>query len=293
MATRNANLQASASSLANFKNWATWISGCFSAFGWTQTSDTGQVNWSTIASVPTYGTTVYEVWKMADTLQSTTPCFVKVYYCNSNYTGPLFYFDIGGASDGAGNITGTKTSFLNPQTYPVNSQCCTDQGANTYACWASGDANRISINMWQSYGAGSCVFTIERSHNSAGADTGEFLTCAWGNQNGYGYAVHLLGTLIGNQVQGPYPLPSFTIGMSSGSFNGTVSANPIWPFIGQVHNPLLGMLCCQAADIAEGAQVTVTHYGASHTYQATKQNNIISCMTRTNNVAGGLLCRYE
>jgi hypothetical protein len=293
MATRTANLQASASSLANFKNWATWVSGCFSAFGWVQTSDTGQVNWSTIASVPTYGTTVYEIWTMNDALQSTTPCYIKIEYANSNYTGPLILITVGGGSNGSGTITGTIVyNRMNPWSYPGNSQCAGDYGANTYACFASGDTNRISMLMWQSNSAQAEGFWIERSHNTAGADTAEYLIAGNASAQGYAYLYCGLGTLIGNQAVGMW-LPSMTISNSSGSFNGTTHAMPIWPIIGQIGNPCLGALCAQAADVTEGSTCTVTHYGASHTYIATKQGSFTQDMVRSQNVAGAMLLRYE
>jgi hypothetical protein len=261
-----------------------------------QSSDTGQVNWSTISSVPTYGSTVYEIWTMADSLQSTTPVFVKIEYANSNYTGPLILFTVGGGSNGSGTITGTLvTNRLNPWSYTGNSQCAGDYGTNTYACWASGDTNRISILMWQTNSAQAEGFWIERSHNTSGADTGEYIMAGNASAQGYAYLGVGLGTLIGAQSRLLY-LPTMTIAdgvTNSGSFNGTVSCNPIWPYLGQVGNPCLGALCAQAADVAEGATVTVQHYGASHTYVATKQGSFTSCMTRTQNISGAMLFRYE
>jgi hypothetical protein len=80
MATSQQFLVCDSSTLANFKSWAQAISGWFATAGWSQAADTGQVNWSTIVSVPGSGAYVYEVWQPNDGL---TTFYAKIEYGNS------------------------------------------------------------------------------------------------------------------------------------------------------------------------------------------------------------------
>ena len=79
MSTQQSFLVCDSSTLANFKSWAQTISAFFTTATWTQSADTGQVNWSTIASVPGSGAFVYEIWEPNDGL---TTFYVKVEYGN-------------------------------------------------------------------------------------------------------------------------------------------------------------------------------------------------------------------
>ena len=67
---------------ANFRAWGSAISAALAAMGWTQTADTGQVNWSTV-TVPAAGAYVYEIWQPADAFQTgPTQYFLKLEYGN-------------------------------------------------------------------------------------------------------------------------------------------------------------------------------------------------------------------
>lgn len=286
MSTNTANLVCDNSSLANFKSWAQFISNFFSSAGWTQTADTGQVNWSTIASVPS-SAYVYEVWKAADTQASTTPIYTKVEY-GFSATSPQIRVTVGTGSNGSGTITGAT---MGP--YQVNGGLA-NQGGTTYPCYASGDAGEIRFMMWQSNGSVESLFGIERSKDSSGNKTTDYFTLNICNapSNSQHAQQTILGSLVTQKEIAWISLGS-TNASSTENFNGTTAANPVFPLIGKLGNPMLGWLTATGADVSEGASVTVTIYAANHTYIATKLGNIASLGQLARGNANAVLMRYE
>jgi hypothetical protein len=152
------------STLANFKQWAQAISGFFSTAGWSQSTDTGQVNWSTISSVPGSSAFVYEIWEPNDGL---TNFFVKMEYGNISGTNcPSLRITISTSTNGAGTSTGfvvgptsTNVSSFSPPSTTIQ-----------YECDFSGAAGRIGVMMWRNItNVGNQLFAIERSVNASGA----------------------------------------------------------------------------------------------------------------------------
>src|ERR1035437_5775905 len=143
MANQNTPLVRDNSTLVNFKSWASAISAFFTTAGWTQSSDTGQVNWSTIASVPGSGAYVYEIWKPADGL---TMFYLKVEYgtgAASSATTPQMRLSIGTTTSGAGVLTGLVTTLNVPVGPAVTST------STPFQCYFSGDTGRIGVMMWR------------------------------------------------------------------------------------------------------------------------------------------------
>ena len=86
-----------------------------STSGWTQTADTGQVNWGTIVSVPTSGKFVYEIWQPADALQTgSTKYFVKIHYGTSSGSpaAPRLEVQSGNGDQWSGRLNGFSTANL-------------------------------------------------------------------------------------------------------------------------------------------------------------------------------------
>ena len=104
MAAQQLQLVCDNSTLTNFKEWAKAISDWFAACDWTQSADTGQVDWGTLASPPGSGAYVYEVWQPGDGLEN---FYLKIEY--GNYSGtnaPTIRLTISTTTDGAGTPTG-------------------------------------------------------------------------------------------------------------------------------------------------------------------------------------------
>jgi hypothetical protein len=265
MATLTGNFVSDNSTLANFKSWAQSISTAFSTFGWTQTTDTGQVNWSTIGAVPS--SPVYEIWKSADALSSTMPIFVKIQYGTS--TQPTIIVQLGTGSNGSGTLTGPLTTA-----HPVTGLPGSGGAATTFPCYFSGSNCEIRVGMWANPAVSSipAMFCIERSKDTSGNNTADYVTyvaCATyttGGGQGAGFQQTMTSSAVSNVHAGPFTaLPQF----SSGSDFGTVAAYPLFPSVGKVGNPMLGLMAAPIADAAINSIVTVSSmYGSTHTYVA-------------------------
>lgn len=300
MATITTNVPFDNSSLANFKAWAMAISNAFSTFGWVQTTDTGQVNWSTISSVPS-GTPVFEVWKANDAQAATMPIFVLVRYGLSP-TQPQLTITVGTGSNGAGVITGQIVTGA-PWTITA---ITTNQGSTLFPSYFSGDAGEFRMWMWANPTATPAVgtmFGIERSKDGSGNKTAGYFTVFSASQGTAGFGAGsfqqtISASGVGNRDNGIIT-PALTNLSATGSAFGTVAALPVFPMLGLVGNPMLGLMSAVATDVAVNSIVTVTSmYGTTHTYIALggTANSNISASFGLRNAAGtpmtGLL-RYE
>lgn len=256
------------SSTANFKNWAQAISSAFSSAGWTQTSDTGQVNWSTVA-VPASGAFVYEIWQPGDALQTgATKFFAKIQYGTSSGSpaGPRLKITLGTSTDGAGNINGFATSTLEPTIGGGNGQ----GSIVTYDCYFSGDTNRFGFILWRSLNAQGVpvLVTMERTHNTDGTDSTDGVSLVTG-----------VGAFGGNASQqtlvfgvGAAPLSAnvsyaaLNDGNTVAAFNNKAPVSPVFPVYGIYGNPMTMVASVHTGDVGFGCQFTTTLYGATRNY---------------------------
>lgn len=164
MATSNQTLTLSATITdAEFRAVSQFIANTMETGGIIKTSDTGQVNLTTMTfPVANYTAAGYEIRRFSDALQATAPIFMKIEYARG---GGANFFDIfltlGTGSDGAGNITGIKYSRtqLNLATNFTSSSCLISAGAS----WV--------IFMLGTNSSGLGVFSLERAKTSTGADS--------------------------------------------------------------------------------------------------------------------------
>lgn len=306
MATSQQQLVCDSSTLANFKQWAMAISGAFSTFGWVQSSDTGQVNWSSIASVPGSGAFVYEVWKPNDGL---TNFYVKIEYGNVSGTNcPSLRLTLATATDGAGNPTGYTTN-----TYNTNYSSYTPPSTTTqFECNFSGAAGRIGVMMWRN-GANNCqqFFAIERSVNSSGSYTNAHVTLLVAGLATGGFNVNVpcvqqslvfgVGASVAipnaSRIQTLTPYASGWVlrmpywGQSISAFNGTIPVDTVCPLVGYFDYPLTCAGGAFGSDVTEGVPFTVTIYGALRTYMPSKNGQLMYCSG--SGVSAVLLMRYD
>jgi hypothetical protein len=276
MAVNQQFLQCDTTTLANFKNWASAISGRFTAFGWVQTSDTGQVNWGSIASVPSSGSWVYEIWHPNDALQTgSSQFFLKIEYGQNSSYGPTLRLSLGTSTTGAGVLSGFTTGLFLLSSYYTN----VNSGALTYECDFSGDAGRFGALLWRPHSLPACMwFAVERTCNTDGSynadgvtlfgmshlnnDGGQqTLTFASGPAVRYNAYLNSIN-VIGNTYA--YSLASEVLGTTS-----QVPIAPCYPSYGKYGNPCTVVASCPNNDAGEGALVQTTLYGAARTYIAT------------------------
>jgi hypothetical protein len=78
------NLPAFLADDATFRAWGSGIAAQIAAMGLVQTSDTGQINWVTVARPALNTIAGYEIWRFNDALQATKPVFIRIDYGTSS-----------------------------------------------------------------------------------------------------------------------------------------------------------------------------------------------------------------
>ncbi len=284
MSTQQLQLVCDNSTLANFKQWAKPISDWFRTIGYTNTADTGQVNWSTIASVPTSGTYVYDIFQTND---SFTQFFVRVDYGSVSGTAPDVIITIGTATNGSGTITGSITTaqHTSPQTFTVPST------VTQYECDFTGDSanSRIGAMYWRNATAnrGQQLFAIERSLNASGAYTNTYVTL-WtcgsnagitGSQQTLYFGIGPSTLFPGDSQTGAgsnnagwcsLRIPTNITTANTVAFNGTIPFDTCAPHVGFWDYPCTMVGAGWGTDYAEGVTFTVTLYGSTRTYMPGK-----------------------
>ena len=225
---------------AAFRTWVAEIITQLAAVGLTQTADTGQINTSTVTRAASSTAAGYTIWRFSDTLQSTSPVFLKLEFgsASSGNTYPQMWVSISTGTNGAGtlnNLAGATpvrfvcTSGNAPSSTTISypSYFCCDQSTIGYVgmSWKIGGSSG-GYNANSSYGG----FHLGRSNDSTGASTGSavFLlsngvnvTTAWGNMQCYSYtttAIYPAASALVNAFRywGIYPLaPTVTLTGSS------------------------------------------------------------------------------
>lgn len=116
MSTQFYNTVYDHSSDATFRSWGSAFSAALIAAGiastcLTQTADTGQINWTTVVRPGISTVAGYEMYRLTDTLDGTTPLFIKIEYgTGSAATIPQMWITIGTATNGAGTITANAST---------------------------------------------------------------------------------------------------------------------------------------------------------------------------------------
>lgn len=251
---------------------------------------TGTVN--TNVSLPTANTyPAYEIYRTADTLSAQLPIYVKMEYgANTAANGPQTAITVGTGSSGTGSITGNGTGRMAGSANWANN---TGQPNNSlWECdfsWynAAGGGNGIAIIMYRNLqqnglGAGNYqnqlpwMFILERSHDSNGNDTAEFVTInmqRFGINNFYHMVAAANGspgqvyTYTNSQLyQAPYSDNSAT------AVGGLAYLVPVYPIVGKICNPMRTMALGKVADFADGAIVPMSIYGTTQNYLMTRQS---------------------
>lgn len=257
------------SDVAAFRLWGSSISTMISDMGFVKTSDTGQVDWATVAS-PTTWTAIwcYEVWRFNDSLQGTTPIFFKIGYGRGNNSGTcLLSIECGSGSNGSGTITGIGTGLIryillgainydnsNPKTHLVSSD-----GSGLFL------VHGIEAATSGHKGA----FLIERLRNNDGTPNSDGFIVRSCNGTGSDLRVYdRINNLSYYATGGNAIMPfSLTSGQSTIQSNGQFPTAPVHvltPGVSITKSKLI--LCYAAADLGLFAKQQVYHQGQLRTY---------------------------
>lgn len=286
MATRTANLAQTNSSDANFRLWINEIHNGLIAFGWLQTSDTGQINFSTVlrpAAINTYQG--YAVYKMNDSLQSSCACFMRLDFGTGNQTDvPAFKLQLTvGGTDGAGTLTGIVGT---QQTLSGNVS-----NATLFNVRSSGTSSSYRMSFWEVVGGGGggFMFVIERDRDSSGAETANGInTFMHWIQGGSAQIMSSqfipVSGALGDSHNNCYALISTNAAQTAG---GNTGIAPVRIQYGPLRNPMMGILIFARGDFGMETTNSVTIYGSAHTYMMFRPFGGTSAAARNMNVING------
>jgi hypothetical protein len=269
--TSTSVLKIDCSAIADFKAFGLAVSTAFAAAGWVKTE--ANVIWSgggVITVVPTVAGT-YEVWRMADTLQSSLAFYVRIdYWANPDIS---LRFTIGNATDGSGGI---KAGFFGDSTRAEDAFVSEDfissdptSGDRKFQCRFSGSTSSFRMAFFLDStttigSTGASYYAFERSRDNAGDETADFVTFL---ASGSGIKQQFS---IGNRVRGR-SLDSWVVpwypNVTAISHTGVPGVFPVLPVFIGVELPMQNTLICRYRDVPPGGIVTAsTAYGDAANY---------------------------
>lgn len=195
---------------ANFRTWINFVHDMMVAAGWSQTADTGQINFATVTAPGASNTKQgYAMYEMTDALASTFPIIVKFAFGSAGAADrPGLWFMVGTHSDGAGNLIDPNDEnraawLLDQYTQAAPALAKGSASTNTWLSFGSGDGGRvvfvlfeatasaidsnsaggtvvpqIQLNDWQDNNH-TMLFSIERARNWSGNYVGSHVALVW------------------------------------------------------------------------------------------------------------------
>lgn len=265
----------SAYTLANYKQYGADFSAAMTAIGVTKTSDTGQVNWSTVAAIPiTFNAVDYEIRQFTDVLQASAPFYIRIEFAAINGgtggQGPAFRFKVGTGTDGAGNLTGSISDFFVLQPFSSSSGIT----AVTAATYLSSDGGRLQI-IWLPNQ------TVPSFDVAGGGVSIERLRDATGNPLATGLQISIESRGTGGKTAQVLFPPAFGFAYpatalawtaaipnsGTASYGGSIGLFPVLANLGFPSNPGIGLLSYFQTDSpTPGAIIPVSLYGVTRNY---------------------------
>lgn len=234
--------------------------------GLVQTSDTGQINWTTVAkpsAVSTYAG--YEIYRFNDALQPTRPVYIKIEYGTAAVaaTTPGFRFTTGHSTDGAGTlISATPTAVAVPSSAISGGDTT---GLTTFFCSPS----RLGF-AWNNGGTSSSRMNtaiIERVRDSSGVELAGHVTTITSMNLVYRQHKWNGTAWAANSSTGGIPCINPSLGWSVAA-NGDVAVCPVTPIVDAQVGSLTSIVAYHNADIPKGTIFPVTSFGGTRNYCA-------------------------
>ena len=286
---------------ATFRAWGSAVSGALAAAGLVQTTDTGQINWSTVLKPTTSSQSRgYEIWRFSDSLQSTRPVFVRVDYGSAQYATntPGLYLSIGTATDGAGLLLSTASMpnstlwspgnpalpFSIAQSGPVffgNGNDYSTTTSNPLYVASDGGSSVMVAGWYNAAGSayptqtGGC-FLVERTRDPDGTPNGDGLLVLRHSATATPYTVfHMLGKALsfwgGAGGVGAPVLHGGKQGIApvSGLVGSTLNTYPVFTGVSpQMNGPSKHLVAVYSGDQSVNTQFDVTVYNTSMTFRS-------------------------
>lgn len=165
---------------ADFRAWGSELSAKFAAAGLVKHTDTGQINWATVTRPAANTAGGFELWRFADSLQATAPIYLKIEYGTSTSANfPQIWLTVGTGTNGSGTLNGT-VSDRNPVAF---SGAVSAGNYPSYLCVAPGFVGLLHKAGASGSWTGFAFFAVSRTHDTAGAATGNGFFVLWGGVN--------------------------------------------------------------------------------------------------------------
>jgi len=242
---------------ALFQVWGTAFVSALTAAGWVQTTDTGQVDTTTMVLPGANLYAGYQIWKMGDALQGASPFFIRLDFgSGATNACAAIKVQLGTATNGAGVLTGVLSlvnAFVSASATPV---------AN---CYFSGSTSRFCFALWPAGANCAFICCIERDKDATGNDTAE-------GAHIFGYKGSVFSQYI-PKAPGPAAttetkLCALISGQISQASGGVIGLGLVRPASGPLRFPSRSLLVCSRGDFADQIVGSYTVYGASHYYIA-------------------------
>jgi hypothetical protein len=267
--TYSTKIQPSNSTDALFQAWIAFVRDVFLNGAWVQTSDTGQVNFSTVTK-PTLANEKrgFIIVRMDDELQGTKPVYARIDFgSGSNANFPAIWVELGTGSNGSGTITG---SFFGPTQMAANNHSTTLNPSHSFGSASTSHATFVmadgsSTNM-------KLMFSVERGRNDDGTMNGDAVYVLYAASNGVmkesQYLLRAGGTQAPLQTSQYFVAPNGSIYLPYE--NVGFARYPMWKLVSsrlEPAPPALGFIATFDGFFAEEAILNVYAYGELHAYK--------------------------
>lgn len=270
MSTQSWSTRVRHDSDATFREWGSEFNTKLAAAGLVQTSDTGQINWTTVTRPGTNTDAGYEVWKLNDSLFSTAPIYIRFDYGTSgSATQPSIKATVGTGTNGAGTLTGT--ALTTARRINGNNSAGVDTTYQSYVCVAEGF---VGI-AWKTTNQLTGTLFVCRTVDSTGAYTATGAMVYWGNGLNSGVtatqALRFAATAAAYTAQTAIPNTALCINPqtpTATTVGSNIQAMVAWTITPAVA-PLLGVCGVGNTELSLGSTFSVALVGSTaHTYIA-------------------------
>lgn len=172
-------------STAELRALGAQFSAAIASAGMVKTTDTGQVDWTTITWVTGVQTWGYEVWRFNDALQATKPVFIRLLYTQTTQNILGITAQVGTATDGAGNLAsmaGTGTSVTTARAICSNGASTSTTTVSPSYIYGDGSALVMAITPDRHIGGATGfggLLILERARALDGSALGDGVVCFW------------------------------------------------------------------------------------------------------------------
>jgi hypothetical protein len=233
---------------ASFRAWGSDLSSRLASIGLIKTSDTGQINWTTVTRPAAGNFAGYEIWRFAD-----STIFMRWEYgsgSGSNQSTPAIRIAVGQGSNGSGTLTGAVTSTVIASLSRALSNATTPK--TSYMCHTGGYFGFLGYSNYSAAPDKSNVFfSVCKTVDANGVFTNNGAIVYWNTQSGIAeYAPNQILNLatntamqlqdspnvspyrVGTYCMVPFNITSSLVGSDTQCFAHWMATPRVYPVIG-------------------------------------------------------------